>query len=247
MPLSIDPAWEYWEPDPEIQEAMFAGARVRPFDLLADVREDLKFGAAGIRFGKGNPDRCRFRLRPERDRAYCDDDLPYYRKGWLCARKCQGCQREFQPDRDSRRYCSVECVRSKRESTKPLVRSCEECGREFLAKGKSRRYCGHRCAGIRGTPSSRLSEEDRRNLFEMWNRGDKLSDIASVMGISPAYCKKLRKKLGLAARKSGNHSRSRGRAGSGPSSSQRRTAIVVPNLQLLAMAGRTEAHRGEEK
>ena len=56
MPLDIDPAWEYWEPDPEIAEvlAMAPGASAKD-RLFGDVPDTPHKYATGMRFGCGNP------------------------------------------------------------------------------------------------------------------------------------------------------------------------------------------------
>ena len=187
MPLDIDPRWEYWEPDPEIREAMFVRAHLSALDPLMDIRELSRTGSAGFRLG--NPNHCRFRLRREKYKPPVEEIQP---------RPCKGCGTVFTPDRDSRSYCSVGCiVRKGPEKVLPLSRACECCGKEFPPVNSSHRYCGHVCAGRQGTPSTSV---DLARLAGLYEEGLPMADISKIVGVSVGQCKKLRRRLGLVPR-----------------------------------------------
>lgn len=69
MPLYIDPAWEYFEPDPEVAEAVYGNHRkVSSLDLITTGFQDAGgiYNNQGLRFGSGNPDNFTFHLAPEK-------------------------------------------------------------------------------------------------------------------------------------------------------------------------------------
>ncbi len=137
MPEEFDPAWEYWEPNPEIAEVMARNGVAEGFDAVIDCREDGRGlrRADGIRFGRGNPDFARFHLAPECPTA-----------DRLQPRVCPACRFEFVPDRSSRIYCSNRCyVRRGRERELPDAHNCERCAAPFRPTRRGHWFCSLKC------------------------------------------------------------------------------------------------------
>jgi hypothetical protein len=140
VPIHIDPRWEYFTTDEEIEEIL-SWNRSKDFDSILDGRRD--WFADGIRFGKGNPNHFNFKLarpRPER----CQETLDQ--------RECQRkeCNEVFWPRRASQRYCSRECrpITAKTIQARGCARS--ECPVVFTPQRDDRRYCSPRCAALVG-------------------------------------------------------------------------------------------------
>lgn len=139
MPLYIDPAWEYWQPDQEVAELLAeSGACVGGgFAAIADRRLG-KAGGLGFRFGKGKPDFFCGRLAP-RKRAGEREALRH--------RECAACGDYFLPKRSCRPYCSRKCsphVGAQRSL--PDV-TCALCGIVFRRAEAGRKYCSLACVG----------------------------------------------------------------------------------------------------
>jgi predicted nucleic acid-binding Zn ribbon protein len=196
MPAAIDPAWEYWEPDPEVAEAMGA-ARLPGFAALGieDRRAERAGSLVGVRFGRGNPDACRFRLAPER---------PSCRAPSRCRRvPCPGCGAGFDQLRPDRAYCSRRCaaaVTTRARRVRPAAVACPGCGAAVRPLFVGHRYCSRACAGRRGGGVGRI---DYGRLAALFDAGAGMGAIAAAVGATPSACRKALKKLGRAMRPPG--------------------------------------------
>lgn len=100
MAVEINPAWEFWVPDPEIAEVMGVGERARTvFEFMADCPRTGMAILDGFR-QTSNPNSVpSFRLgREKRGRQ---DLLP--------DRPCDGCRRLYTPKCRRSRCCSLDC------------------------------------------------------------------------------------------------------------------------------------------
>lgn len=194
MPEEFDPEWEYREDDPELVEA--AGFA----QLGIEERRLKRTGAvSGFRFGKGDPDRIDFHLAPERpiERPILDSKV------------CPTCNNLFTPYRSSQIHCSKACyIRPGRKRELPESLPCEACGLPFRPRCSIQRFCGHYCAGSQAPGRPFVVEGERAAILtQMWQEGRTITDIAEAMGCSEITVKRARRRLGLAPRPLGNHSR----------------------------------------
>lgn len=140
MAMDFDPAWEYWMPDPEVAELLAeSGLRcgINRIDQ-AFMCDELPSGRSlyvGVRFGRGNPNFFRGRLRPLRPRVPRPEspDRLIYRP------RCRQCGERFWSSRIDKPYCSAYCRQQPRRAT------CKWCGREFR-RTTARRFCTQDCA-----------------------------------------------------------------------------------------------------
>lgn len=201
MPLAIDPAWEYWEPDPEIMEVAFS-QRLEGFDQIDDFRL-AKQHTLGFRFGSGNPNRFYGKLaRPKPERREVNQPLV----------SCPVCGTAFVTRR--RRCCSKSCARRwywRLRRKRPEQLTCAWCGRVFRPVGVEQVLCGRKCASAKGVHSQRVtaafisgdvtSRADLGMLQRLYEAGEPMKQIASQLGISLPQCNRLRTKLGLQVRR----------------------------------------------
>jgi hypothetical protein len=206
--IYIDPAWEYWEPDPEIAEVLHHSQRLRLVDLMYDWRMQ-KHRAGGIRFGNGNPDGFGGKLAPKRLKPERESPRPAI---------CKGCGRLFQPDRFSRKHCSSACYKQPgRDRVLPDV-TCEACGVVFRPREAGQRFCNKSCFGksrprLPPTSGPSVREIDTGLFTRLYLGGASRDEIMDRLGISEKSVKRWRARLNLPARPSGNHSRSKLRGG----------------------------------
>lgn len=149
MPEEFNPAWEYWEPEPEIAEAM-AAERVRGFDGLGLELEDgrspyapYRKGASnvGFRFDRGNPDAVLFDPEPAPFRIGPSRTKPTTRRV-----RCHRCGRGFDGDRHRYIFCR-DCLPSRGRCPIPSTVCCE-CGDEFRPRERQYfRFCSPKCGG----------------------------------------------------------------------------------------------------
>lgn len=169
MSEQFNPEWEYWVPDEEIQEIAF-NHRLDGFDGLSLNPESFsdKQILTGIRFGKGNPDNCRFKLGKEkRTREY--NDLPIVKcvcgELFKCRKRdskycsihcrlmynqfdaqCSNCYSSFRKNSPNRCivWCSDECRREilSRTSIKCMRGNCKK---RFNVSRDNTKYCSHVC------------------------------------------------------------------------------------------------------
>lgn len=138
VPLHIDPDWEYFEPDLEVAELLALSGATARFDGVGDDRLS-KAQILGIRFGKGNPDHCRFRLAPER--------LVVRERDCRDARKtCLTCSFVFESDRASRSYCSRLCVPHLGKARVLRDVLCQHCSQSFRPREFGQKFCTRRCS-----------------------------------------------------------------------------------------------------
>jgi len=135
----LDPKWEYWTPDEEILELLNIETE-KNFDSILNSRssqEDFQ----GFRFGKGNPNRSKFRLAPEKS-------IPYKE---LKQKLCQGCKELFKPKRNRDLFCSKECYNKNynwKELNKRTLpdRNCLFCHKLFRPIARIQVYCCMNCS-----------------------------------------------------------------------------------------------------
>lgn len=148
MPEQFDPAWEYWEPNSQIVEAMGCG-RLGSFD---DLGVEGEYGESfwtyrkggsnfGFRIGRYNPDR--LLIDPEPLPFLIGFDKPKVKEQ---RRSCGWCTRNFTVTRTRKSYCGVCCPNT---GGYPVIsnRVCVNCGCSF--KPKRRRhsgFCSRKCS-----------------------------------------------------------------------------------------------------
>lgn len=142
MPPELDPAWEYWTPDPEIEELLGPPG----WDVLGSIldhrQRDGSGRVSGFRFGR-RPDG-KTHLGPGRKRPEAAPELAPV----TCT-----CGYTFRPTRPGNRYCSRACVVHPKRL--PVI-PCGGCRREFRPKYGRQAYCSRACApkagGVRVLP-----------------------------------------------------------------------------------------------
>lgn len=190
MPELFDPAWEYFEPDPEIAEALEVHQRFNLWDLVGDDRL-AKYENLGMRFGIGNPDHCRFKLARPRPERLNLSRLVYHRN-------CRTCGTLFLPDRESRWYCSQKCRPHPGKPKSLPEYACARCGVRFQPRTACRKFCSPECSQrSHGGPKSRIDLEVFR---EMYLSGKPMKEIATAFAVNVSQCQRARRKLGLKPR-----------------------------------------------
>jgi hypothetical protein len=154
VPEEFDPAWEYWIPNPEIEEVMECQVD-RPKDLLgalvlvsAEVEEGCRVTYSpssgvnlGYRIGRGNPDSYIIEAEPPPP-VIADYQQPKKVRRY----ECQHCGKPFEGNRNRDVYCQKCVPTSGAPRIQPVI--CKHCKIEF--KPKLRRfstYCSRQCAG----------------------------------------------------------------------------------------------------
>lgn len=105
MPLHIDEAWEYFEPNPEVAWIFGMSNGVSGYDLLRIEQEiaESSGNSSGMRFGRGNPNWFVVRLAKEKiDRRLRHQPLIYHIS-------CKRCKDTFVPNSHAQRFCGVKC------------------------------------------------------------------------------------------------------------------------------------------
>jgi hypothetical protein len=140
----IDPAWEYWMPDPDIAELIEESSGTK-----ADQADELFRHSVGIHFGNGNPNRGqRTRLAASKP---VKDSPP--ERG---PANCNGCHKVFMPKRSEQVYCCSACQpragrpRTRIDGRLPQAKVCPECAGEFFPWRPQQVCCGKRCSAKRG-------------------------------------------------------------------------------------------------
>ncbi len=198
MPLQIDPEWEYWTPDPEIEELFQDSGRLgtRVFGMMDFPRK--KDFVAGIRFGKGNPDGFWGHLAlPKWTSRDFREEIP--------ERKCKGCQKWFTPNRSSRVYCSLKCTHRFRGRPRELEDvECGHCNRVFRPRDSTQKFCSVRCWSVEASKKAadiRTKKFDENKFRLMWLGGVRVIDIQKAFDSSKKWVQTTRKKMGLPKRK----------------------------------------------
>lgn len=126
MPEVIDPAWEYWVPDPEIEEVMGGRSEV---DLLGDHHVPA---INGYQIARRHPNLVHTHLAPEKPTR------PPARKR-RPPQTCPRCGETFYPPTRGQVYCSRACFVTP-------ARPCETCKTVFTPKASNRgRFCSRKC------------------------------------------------------------------------------------------------------
>lgn len=163
----IDPAWEYFTPDPEIDEIVHGPSRAcSGFERMTEYEDNAATGrreAAGVRFGRGNPNGGFFKLGPEkRDRKTVS----------FAGKKCPGCDMLFFPVSRWQVYCNRECYANRPRARKFRPRSDGSRLREHCHKWKIIRRWRRR--------------PKLRRLRELWAAGAPVAAISIELNVSPA-------------------------------------------------------------
>lgn len=198
MPAELDPVWEYFTPDPEVEEVVYA-RRACGLDVLYDPEVSYRGANPGFRVGRGNPNHGAYlrlaRPRPVRDRE------------GISPRPCPSCGRVFTPMRRARVCCSKRCARLVYwdgrcgADGRPVRVACGECGVEFAPLWPGHRLCSRACASAAGARVSRKEVPD--GFAEMYARGVPMKDLEAWFGVRKCQLKRWRRKLGLPARPTG--------------------------------------------
>lgn len=206
MPAYISEAWEYYVPDDEVEELLAQSRVLDSMEALADDRASFKGWNSGLRYGRGNPNTCYFKLAREKlSKRFLRESTPL--------RECAKCGEQFTPDRKARKYCPG-CAKTGRPKELPLSAQCKECSKEFPPTHTGHVYCGTACSAVAGSrvasekpKESKLDVAKLTAFSEMFRRGDPMGKMCEVLGVSLAALKRWRKALNLPPRPSGNHSR----------------------------------------
>lgn len=171
----IDPAWEYFVPDPEIDEIVHGASRgASPLDRVVEFEEGVgtKSRPSGLRFGHGNPDGGFFKLAPARSERLSKSG----RSGIRCLR----CSMLFFPERDAQKYCSADCW-------SPLAGSLLTTEERADRRRKARR----------ATVAARWRRRKaRRRLPELWRAGLTVAQIAAELSVNAATVLRWRERCG---------------------------------------------------
>lgn len=151
MPEGFDPVWEYWEPDPEVAEALAADGRVTLDHLVdRDALIDTCFGTRGwknwmanpgFRLGHGNPDGAIIDPTP----------LPPVFKDRPCKTvrraACFRCGRAFDYNPWGRsKYCTMCCPTGGSPVIEPIP--CRGCGKLFRPRERRYQHCSPACVRL---------------------------------------------------------------------------------------------------
>ena len=192
MPFAIDPAWEYWTPDPEVSEAVDLGyARAEGFVSLGVEERRLvrDAGLSGFRFGFGDPNGSpRLKLRRERIAS----------PRTLEPKECEQCRVLFQPRRSTRRFCSRACKLLAQRKRRPK-QTCSKCQRAFRPRWTGQGACGVACAN--GLRNQMRRRSDASLIRGMYLAGARLADIAAACCVSLPTVKRETRKLNPALRR----------------------------------------------
>lgn len=169
MAEEFDPAWEYYEPDPEVAWAV-ACERLSSFGGFGLRDDDGSGDGIGFVFGCGDPNFYRTRVAPPRYERQTADVPP---------RACGSCGFVFRPRESCGRYCSRECYGVARRSGQYPVRrpparvsDCRHCGATFRPRSRRSRYCSRACHGAaRALPALDVSCRQCGGSFRTRDRG----------------------------------------------------------------------------
>lgn len=197
MGVEFDPAWEYWTPsDPEVAEILAEAAKLDGFGRLGvEERRSLRSGAlTGVRFGRGNPDFFVARFGPPR---------PERTRETVQRRKCPGCERVWQPDRNSRLYCSLDCRPYPGSKRKLEPVNCKGCSKKIWRTHQRQKYCSLQCVPPPPPKPVKANGFDRETLRLMYERGDPMADIEAVFNAGRKTIRKTLKQIGAKMRPAG--------------------------------------------
>lgn len=203
MGIDIDEAWEYFTPDPEIDDIVHGKKAHYLIEEVTDWRLH-KYKLSGIRLGKGNPDFYHTHLARDPDK-YKYKTL----RESLDPRPCKGCGEMFLPDRQGRKHCSSQCYKRKgRERELPESAQCVVCKGFYRPKFSTQKCCSPLCGNKLGSKIRQGSTKvDVDKFKELWEAGTLQTEIMEQLGIIRCTVQRLVKRLGLKPRPVGNHSR----------------------------------------
>lgn len=195
--LALDPAWEYYAPDPEVEEAVY-GRRARGLDVLYDPESVYGSANWGFRLGQGNPNSgaC-FRLRRERRPRPADPE----------PKRCPKCARLFVPARKCRVFCSRAC-RGGAPKRLPPSAKCKACAVSFTPRWEGHEFCSRACASRATAPARRT--DPPADFAGAYASGASMREMSRMFGVQKCQLQRWRRRLGLPARPTGRPAREGG-------------------------------------
>lgn len=194
MPEEFDPAWEYWTPDPEINEILTESSEKDTLSSLLRINYS-KHDNQNIGFRIGHPNSGKFTYGYEKGQRFSKviidrSRMPYKRVKKrsisFAPRFCKGCSKTFIPNWERySTYCSPECGR---DHYNRLVNHAKWCNQNLeekencptcnnvvdrstiypKARGKVKKiYCSKRC---RKTMQRRVFNQKRKKEREQCNQ-----------------------------------------------------------------------------
>jgi hypothetical protein len=183
---------EYYEPDPEIVEAM-KGPRIRAAYLsIILIKDQLKgtWKPNGFRFGDPRAWPV-FRFGKPKKTPGEDSALIYHRQ-------CGKCHDWFLPKTGKSKLCR-ECSPG-RGRPRLSEKQCRKCGRMFCPTRTRVKFCGLEC----GRSAAVTCREDigavrsrEQQIVALFLSGKRSCEIAVIVGVSQERCRQVRRKMGL--------------------------------------------------
>jgi hypothetical protein len=145
----FDPAWEYYEPDPEIAACVYGRPAARDVRSLTGQRD--AGGGTGLSVVS----------RPDGVRSYLGPERPAAREARrFDLRTCRQCGHVYRPAWEGQRFCGLNCARKAKVTGRRKVpiapRACERCRALFTptapSKAAVQRFCSRACARRGGKP-----------------------------------------------------------------------------------------------
>lgn len=164
MPIHIDPNWEYYTPNPELEELLHYDSD--PLDQIYGGKEN-KCDVSFI-----------FAVDSRKTPARIE-------------KKCPDCKKLFFSQREDKKYCSKECWnrnrrgRGGRKRVLPESIPCKVCGTSFRPRQSSHRCCSKVCGSRQGGRGRSPSPSPQRlALFKkMYETGHSMKTIQRVLNI----------------------------------------------------------------
>lgn len=221
----LDPRWEYYIPDPEIEEVIAERLAPRKYDALDANEEETRYHKTnvGFRFGKGNPNFTKFRFgkpkperreRPVKQCATCGE-LFRSNASKYCSTTCRGlsvrnpevpcarCGKVFLRKHWYQQYCSRKCIHPPGRSG-TLV--CARCGKTFKYRTRGK-FCSAGCAGTRDKKG--WNEFENSRLLKLFNAGLPMAELEKECDRVARVLQRHLRKLGADRRPAGNHNKAR--------------------------------------
>lgn len=200
MPETFDPLWEYYVPDPEVEELFKMTGAIKGFEGIR--QQEKRVEVLGFQFGNGNPNYTLTRLgRPKRER---EDTLE--------SKKCPTCGNWFSPIRSSQVHCEEKCYIHKGRKKELEDVKCEVCMVVFRPSHWRQRYCSRDCGrkGYSYTHRGVVHDEEKLKEFRrMWENGESYVVMCARLQVSKPTLQRWKRQFGLKARPSWNHSKGR--------------------------------------
>lgn len=159
MPLYIDPEWEYYVANPDIEEILTFKLRTRKalFDVfgISLEKDDRSTGFQHV--PTDNPNYARTRLAPVKfkDRYAAEPARRMPER-----EECPTCGWVFRPYRKGQIYCGNSCRPN--YGVLPRERSCVVCSRPFRPRYSTHHICSKTCLGVEKTRRARQARGNPR-------------------------------------------------------------------------------------